>query len=58
MWNKIKTWMFINDTEIRWFFIGFFVMLAIHDFGKGNFVEMTIDLLLVVLNFIVLVPKK
>ena len=52
MWNKIRQWLADNDVQITWFFIGFFMSCFFTDFGQHDFLNATIDLALVVINYI------
>jgi|FreactcultuFSWF8_1027224.scaffolds.fasta_scaffold08062_2 hypothetical protein len=52
MWQKIKQWYQTNDQIITWYFIGFFTACFFTDFGRHDFLNATIDLALIIINYI------
>jgi len=52
MLNKIRNWYLGNEAEITWFFIGLFTAFFIVDLGQHEFLNATIDLALVIINYI------
>ena len=51
MWNKFNEWHRVNDTQIRWFFIGVFSVLFLRDAAAGNWFEAVLDLIFIGANF-------
>lgn len=51
MWDKIRTWAYINKVEINWFLIGFFTALGLVDLGNGNWFGAVINFLLAGANY-------
>jgi hypothetical protein len=51
MWDKIRTWSYINSVQITWFLIGFFTALGIDDLGRGNLIGALINFGLAGLNY-------
>jgi hypothetical protein len=58
MLNKIYQWLVKYDFEISWFFIGFFVAEFFQDFGRGNWVGVIFDIVIIVLNYSIVSGKK
>ena len=52
MFERFRNWYLDNYTEITWFLIGFLVMDALVQFGRGNWGGVIISLGLAVLNYI------
>ena len=44
-------WQRVNDTQIRWFFIGVFTVLFLHDGAEGKWFEAMLDLIFIGVNF-------
>ena len=51
MWNKFCEWQRVNDTQIRWFFIGVFTVLFFRDAAVGNWFGAMLDLIFIGANF-------
>jgi hypothetical protein len=51
MWDKIRTWMYINSIQITWFLIGFFTALGLVDLGNSNWIGALINFGLAGLNY-------
>lgn len=57
MLERFRNWYLTNQIEITWFLIGFLIMSALVDFGRGNFIGMTISLAIAYINYL-FVKKK
>ena len=51
MWDKIRTWSYINKVEITWFLIGLFTAFGIDALGTGNLMGAVINFALAGLNY-------
>lgn len=51
MFERFRNWYLDNYTEITWFLIGFLVMDALVQFGRGNWSGVIISLGLAILNY-------
>jgi hypothetical protein len=51
VWNKFVEWQRVNDTQIRWFFIGVFTVLFLRDGAEGKWFEAMLDLIFIGVNF-------
>ena len=51
MWDKIRTWAYINAVQITWFLIGFFTALGVVDLSNGNLFGAVINFLFAGLNY-------
>ena len=51
MWDKIRTWAYVNSVQITWFLIGFFTAFGIDDLGTGNLIGALINFGLAGLNY-------
>jgi len=49
--NKFRQWYLTNQTEITWFLIGWLALAALHDFGRGDWAGLVLDLVLIWINF-------
>jgi hypothetical protein len=49
--NSIMRWYSRNYTQITWFIIGWMSMVALVDFGKGNWPAVSFDFALIALNY-------
>ena len=52
MWDKIRTWAYINKVEINWFLIGLFTAFGIDALEEGNVIAAGIDFGLAWINYI------
>jgi hypothetical protein len=52
MWTKIRQWLYENDRQLTWFFIGLFSMCFIIDMGKQNYSGALMDAIIVAINYI------
>ena len=48
--NAFRTWYLKYYTEITWFIIGWLGLAAVYDFGRGDWVGLSIDLILIAVN--------
>ena len=51
MWDKIRTWMYKNSTQITWFLIGLFTAFGLTDLGNSNFIGAAINFGLAGVNY-------
>lgn len=51
MWNKIRIWLYENDRQLTWFFIGLFVMCFFVDMNKQNYFGALMDAIIVAINY-------
>lgn len=51
MWDKIRTWAYINSVQITWFLIGLFTAFGLTDFGNGNWIGALINFGFAGLNY-------
>ena len=51
MWDKIRTWGYINRVEITWFLIGFFTAYGLADLNYGNYFGAIINFVLAGVNY-------
>ena len=49
--NKIKQWVYRYNAEITWFIIGWLGLTTVHDFGRGDWINVFIDLFLIAINY-------
>lgn len=49
--ENFRRWYLKNQNEITWFLIGFLVMAACIDFGRGNYVGVLINLGIAYVNY-------
>lgn len=52
MLNKIRRWLYENDRQLTWFFIGLFAMCFIIDIGKQNYSGAALDAIIIAINYI------
>ena len=52
MWTKIRQWLYENDRQLTWFFIGLFTMCFVADIGRQNYFGAMLDAIIVVINYI------
>jgi len=50
--DKFRFWYLVNQTKITWFIIGWLALDLLHEFGRGNYVRMSIDAGLIWLNLV------
>jgi hypothetical protein len=51
MYDKFRTWMYINSVQVTWFLIGLFTAFGIDALGTGNLVGAVINFGLAGLNY-------
>ena len=51
MWNKIRFWLYENDRQLTWFFIGLFVMCFFVDMNRQNYFGALMDAIIVAINY-------
>ena len=52
MWDKIRTWSYINRVEITWFLIGLFIAFGIRDVDIGNWIGAGLNFGLAWINYL------
>jgi hypothetical protein len=52
MWDKIRTWSYINKVEITWFLIGLFTAFGIDALEESNLIAAGINFGLAWINYI------
>lgn len=52
MWDKIRTWSYINKVEISWFLIGLFTAFGIDALEESNLIAAGINFGLAWINYI------
>jgi len=52
MWDKIRTWAYINSVQITWFLIGFVTAFGLDDLGTGNLIGAGINFGLAWINYL------
>ena len=51
MYDKFRTWMYINSVQVTWFLIGLFTAFGIDALGTGNLISAVINFGLAGLNY-------
>jgi len=49
--DSIVRWYQQNYTEITWFIIGWLSLDMLHEFSRGNYEGMAVDMILIILNY-------
>lgn len=52
MWDKIRTWAYINSVQITWFLIGLFTAFGIDSLANGNLIGAAINFGLAWINYL------
>ena len=52
MWDKFRTWLYINSIQITWFLIGLFTAFGINDIEAGNWIGAGINFGLAWINYL------
>jgi len=50
MMDKFRQWYLTNQVEITWFLIGWLSLSALHDFARGEWPSLLLDVGLIWLN--------
>ena len=51
MWDKIRTWAYINSVQITWFLIGLFTAFGLDSLAAGNLINALVNFGFAGLNY-------